>query len=109
MTDTVHASPDVTGARVATKTAQYLRASTGRQAESDLSGGGIGDRPRLAIIHPQCDQNRRPSRFPSRKIFHGTFLDSPSTFVSATYDAFSNDCCTATGTLIGEKYPAGYR
>jgi site-specific DNA recombinase len=37
MTDTVSASPDVTGAGVAAKAALYLRVSTGRQAESDLS------------------------------------------------------------------------
>lgn len=43
MTDAAPASPDVTGASVTAKAALYLRVSTGRQAESDLS---IPDRRR---------------------------------------------------------------
>lgn len=37
MTDAAPASPDVTAAAAVAKAALYLRVSTGRQAESDLS------------------------------------------------------------------------
>jgi len=44
MTATAPASPDATAASAAAKAALYLRVSTGRQAESDLS---IGRRPQI--------------------------------------------------------------